>query len=81
MSRDLEVKAPETVGRISRLSSSGLEIAITGVSSVEMLTLVSVALDLMIGAAREKIVKPKRRKSEKMERDENILRNNFWLVA
>ena len=68
-----EVKVPAGVGRSSRLSSSGLVIAITGLISVEIFEVKdSEALDLMIGAKSETVVKPKRRKREKIELVERI---------
>ena len=78
-STEPEVKVPAGVGRSSRLSSSGLVIAITGLISVEIFEVKdSEALDLMIGAKSETAVKPKRRKREKIER---LDKSRFWWAA
>ncbi len=75
MSTEPDVKAPAAVGRSSNFNSSGLEIAITGLTSVRtVVVVVSEALDLIIGAKNESRVKPKTKEAEKITMLETTLR-------
>ena len=68
-STDFEVKVPALVGvMLPKSSSGGAARARTGFISTSNLVVESAALEEMIGAKSEKIMKLKRRKAGKMRR-------------